>query len=109
MIMTTTVKHKGTPVTFSDGTLIIPPLSLAFIEENGERLESFTGTLKDVTTVVDCLHAALVRNYPDMKRADVAAMVDFGNMDDVMQAVMARSGLVNRIETDAGKLEATSP
>lgn len=104
--MTITVKFKGTPVVFGDGSvLIVPPLSLAFIEENGERIGSFTGTLADVSTVVDCLFSALVRNYPEMTRSQAAELVDLGNMEDVMQAVMARSGLVQRVEdgADAGK------
>lgn len=109
--MSATLKHKGTPVDFAIGTLLIPPLSLAFIEQNAERLATFgqAGELADSKLVVDCLHGALVRNYPDMTRADVADLVDLGNMEEVMTAVMKRSGLVSAQEAnEAGKLAVTT-
>ena len=65
--------------------------------------------LADSKLVVDCLHGALVRNYPDMTRADVADLVDLGNMEEVMTAVMKRSGLVSAQEAnEAGKLAVTT-
>lgn len=100
------LKHKGTPVEFAVGTLLVPPLSLAFIEQNAERLSTFgqAGELADSKLVVDCLHGALVRNYPAITREDVADLVDLGNMEEVMAAVMQRSGLVSAQEAiDAGK------
>jgi hypothetical protein len=107
--MTTTLKHKGTPVEFSIGTLLVPPLSLAFIEENMDRIANFGGGAGDAKVVVDCLHAALLRNYPGIERADVADLIDLGNMDAVMEAVMKRSGLVSAAEAEtSGKPVATS-
>lgn len=104
-----TLKHKGTPVEFAIGTLMVPPLSLAFIEENMERIGSFSGGAGDAKMVVDCLHAALARNYPGIKREDVADLIDLGNMDAVMDAVMKRSGLVSAQEAEAsGKPVAAS-
>lgn len=108
--MAITVKHKGTPVIFAGRVLVVPPLPLAFIEERGAELEKFTGTLADVSLVVDCLAASLVRNYPEMSRADVLDLVDIGNMEEVMEAVMARSGLIRQLtDDDLGKLEAANP
>jgi hypothetical protein len=103
------LKHKGTPVVFATGTLLVPPLSLAFIEENLERLNSFGGGMPDARLMVDCLHGALLRNYPDVTREQVAELVDLGNMDQVMDAVMKRSGLVSEAEAaDEGKPVAAS-
>jgi hypothetical protein len=95
------LKHKGTPVAFSAGTLLVPPLSLGFIEENSDRLNAFAGGVGDSKLVVDCLHAALQRNYPNLDRAAVADMVDLGNMESVMDAVMKRSGMLSAEEAEA--------
>lgn len=108
--MTGTLKHKGTPIDFAVGTLIVPPLSLAFVEENADRIAAFGGGLGDSKLVVDCLYAALVRNYPDVTRPYVADLVDLGNLQDVMGAVMKVSGLVSAQEaTDSGKVLAAVP
>lgn len=108
--MSATLKHKGTPVEFSIGTLLVPPLSLAFIEQHGDRLTSYAGGLGDSKLVVDCLHGALARNYPEISRAAVADLIDLGNMQAVMDAVMKVSGLVSAAEaTEAGKVLATIP
>lgn len=99
-----TLKHKGTPVEFSIGTLLVPPLSLAFIEDNLERLNSFQGGMGDGRLVVDCLHAALARNYPGIAREVVADLIDLGNMEAVMEAVMKRSGLASEDQAaESGK------
>lgn len=106
---TVALKHKGTPLDFPGGTFLVPPLSLAFLEDNMDRLNAFSGSGGDSKLVVDCLHAALARNYPTMTREQVRDMVDLGNMDDVMAAVMKRSGLVSSDEAEAsGKTLAAS-
>lgn len=104
-----TLKHKGTPIVFAVGTLLVPPMSLAAVEELGPRLTNFKGDVGDAGLVVDCLHAAVSRNYPGTERAVVADLVDLGNMAEVMGAVMKTSGLVSADEAEqAGKPVATS-
>lgn len=90
------VKVKGVTIEFANGPMVVPPLSLASVELLQDRLTNYSGTLKDVTLVIDSLHAALKRNYPDIAREEVADMVDVSNMKDVMMAVMNVAGLVKQ-------------
>lgn len=92
-----TAKFKGVQVEFADGTaLTVPPLSLGAIQLLQDRLVGFTGGLDkaSVELVVDATLMALQRNYPDMTRERVVnELVDLGNMEEVMRAVMDISGL----------------
>jgi len=89
-------KVKGIPFEFSDCTLIIPPISLGAMEQLQDR---FVGTKEDPTdpkyigTVVDTVHAALKRNYPDMTREEVADLIDLENMQEVVACAMDVAGL----------------
>jgi len=71
----------------------VPPISIGSLEEIWPRLEAYSGKLTDGSLVVDALHAALRRNYPDITRETVAAGVDLANFGDVMEAVMDVGGL----------------
>lgn len=94
--MTEIVKVKGTLIDFPDGARTVPPLSLASIEALQDRLGSYTGTIADVSIVIDALFHALKRNYPAITRAEAAEMVDVGNMHDVMMACMSVSGMLKK-------------
>ncbi|GLT20785.1 hypothetical protein GCM10007933_02370 [Zoogloea oryzae] len=94
---------------------VIPPLSLGSLELLQDRIGklSLGGTdPESIRTIVDATHMALVRNYPDVPRDQVAAEIDLGNMMDVIAAVMDVAG-VRRKELEAGEVEkkaaATSP
>lgn len=89
-------KVKGIPFEFSDCTLVIPPLSLGAAERLQNRLtELREGTLdpESIGTVVDTVHAALLRNYPDMTREEVADLIDLENMQEVMTCAMDVAGM----------------
>ena len=74
---------------------VVPPLSLGAIETMQDRIGKFTAgaNLESVGTVIDALHSALCRNYPEMTREQVAEMVDLGDMQEVMEAIMDVGGL----------------
>jgi len=95
--MTAIPKVKGVQVEFADGTVLtVPPLNLAAVELLQERLVKFTGGMdkESIALVVDAALMALRRNYPDMTRLRLAEeLIDLGNMQDVMEAVMDVSGL----------------
>jgi len=59
-----------------------------------------------IATVIDATHAALRRNYPDIERTEVAALLDLRNMRDALDAVMSASGLEVQ---DAAPGEAVAP
>lgn len=95
---------KGIPFELLGTTYIIPPLNLSALEAMQDKLEAFEGGTdgKSITTVIDATLSALKRNYPEMTRDQVADMLDVGNMQDVMQAVMDVSGL-KRKALEAGE------
>jgi hypothetical protein len=75
-----------------DGTLDRVPL-------NGLTVMAGSEEIQDAAITV--LHAALLANYPDLKREEVEAELDLGNTERAMEAVMATSGLKRR-EGDGG-------
>lgn len=106
------IKVKGVSLVLGDGeTYVVPPLSLGVLEAMQERLAAMTGNGLDkesVATTIDCLHASLKRNYPDMTRARVAdELVDVSNMLDVMSSLMDVSGMKRKAQ-EAGNLMAPS-
>lgn len=98
-------KIKGIEFTFADQTYIVPPLSLGDLELLQERIATLqVGATdpKSISTVIDTTFAALKRNYPEMTRETVAAMVDLENMGEVLECVMDISG-AKRKEGEAAK------
>lgn len=96
-----TVKVAGVAVTLNGQEYVIPPIALGALEQLQERIGRFDGSAQDiqqVSTVIDCAHAALRRNYPDMTREQVADLIDIGNMMEVFEAVMDVSGLKRKAQ-----------
>lgn len=98
-------KVKGIEVDFSGVKLVVAPLNFAFLEDNGDRLKNLTLDTSDptqVSFVVDALVSSLLRNYPETDRNYVRNIVDLGNLNDVMAALMDVSGL-KRKAIEAGE------
>lgn len=108
------VKVKGIPYDFGGRVLVIPPLSLGAMEQLQGRLADLDESSispEYIGTVIDAVHAALQRNYPEMKREDVAGMIDLENMQEVMACTMDVAGLKRKaIEAaQAGAQGGTAP
>ncbi|WP_085715646.1 hypothetical protein [Pseudomonas sp. B28(2017)] len=105
----TVVNVPGVEFPFPGKVLVIPPLALGDLEQLLDRINSVMAGNMDkdsIATVIDATHAALRRNYPDIERAEVAALLDLRNMRDALDAVMSASGLVVQ---DAAPGEAEAP
>ncbi len=93
---------KWSGVTFrfnSEVELVIPPLSLGAIEQLQGLIAKMDGQSKvgiDARVIIEVTHAALHRNYPEMKREDVAALIDLQNALNVWSAVMNVSGISSK-------------
>lgn len=94
--MNEVVKVKGVPVELDGRTYIVPPLTLGALEQlqgdiakvqNPENQTEYVGVLVKVAL------AALKRNYPDMTRESLLAIVDLATMNTLFEAVMGVSGL----------------
>ena len=106
----TVVNVPGVEFPFPGKVLVIPPLALGDLEQLLDRINSvMAGNLdKDsIATVIDATHAALRRNYPDIERGEVAALLDLRNMRDALNAVMNASGMEVR-DVTPGEAEAPS-
>lgn len=94
---------KGVQLELGGETFECAPLALGDLELMQERLEAFQSSgssidRESIRTVIDAVLAALRRNYPDMTRERVGAIVDVGNMHSAMLAVMGVSGMQERGE-----------
>jgi hypothetical protein len=113
----TTPNVKGIPLALGGKTYTLPPSSLATLEAFAKPLDEmnavFAGTrdmsVRDMLFVADFAHACLLRNYPDMTRAEVAQNIGLENVVDVMQMCLDTSGLMRKaIEDKNGAQPATT-
>lgn len=100
-----TPKHKGVSVELGGVVYIIPPLTLGRLSFFRDRLEAIGDNINPMDPVfqslaIDVIHAAVVRNYPDMSRDDLAELVDLGTMSDAWMACLDVSG-IRRKEQEA--------
>jgi hypothetical protein len=95
----------GRWVTLGGEAYKVPPLSFLAVQELADKVESLRSmdggrpTASQMQTVCEIVHTAMARNYPSMKVADVAEMIDLGNYAEVLGAVLAIGGFEKR--TDA--------
>jgi hypothetical protein len=82
-------KFKGITLSLGGQDYVVPPLNFRSLQDLQARLEQFSGgtDVASIGIVIDSLHGALQRNYPDVTRDQCVDMLD------VMQAVMDVSGL----------------
>jgi hypothetical protein len=64
---------------------------LAMLKEIDPKAAELTDAQFDAIT--DIVHTAIKRNYPNMAREDLEDALDMGNLQRVIQAVVAGSGL----------------
>lgn len=98
---------EGAKVSMGGKDWVIPALSLGQVKRLQGKLAALgkkggTELLQATDDVVEVVHAALSRNYPNIKPEDVSDMLDLRNMGPAVQAVMGQSGLVEKGETTAG-------
>lgn len=98
---------EGKTVHMSGTDWIIPPLNFKALRRFREELSTMTpAALAASGKVVDLIHAALTRNYPDLTLDELEDMLDMGNVMAVTEAVLGVSGLV---EKQSGEVLAASP
>jgi hypothetical protein len=91
------IKVKGISFAFNnEDVLVVPPLTIGLLEQLQQRISEVEGNAADpkqIATIIDTVHAALLRNYPEMTRDQVGALIDLGNMNEVFACVMDVSGM----------------
>lgn len=107
------VKNRGGQwVRFGDEMYRIPPLSFRSLQELAEEVEGLKDmvrpTAAQMLTIERIVHAALVRNYPDMKLADVSDMMDVGNYEEVLSAALSIAGFTKARAAAPGEAMAST-
>lgn len=84
-------KHKGVTFDFGGGNIyVIPPISVVSMVKLRGKMKTIEVAMKQndwtagVDACIDVVHEALIRNYPDMTRDQVANMMDLGNIADAI-------------------------
>jgi hypothetical protein len=99
---------KGETVSLGGTDYVVPSLTLDQVEE----LEA-SGAMEKVpangmtymaikesrVALLDVAHAALSRNYPEMKREDLRKLIDLDAVEPLVDAVMSATGLKRRLAT----------
>lgn len=91
---------KGTKIELNGTEYVCPPLCLDDVQEYLPRIQAMQAEgdkggfkVEHIALVKEVVFAALKRNYPDLDQADVGKGLDLGNFKEVMDAVLARTGL----------------
>jgi hypothetical protein len=99
------IKFEGTEVKLGDKTFVVPALTIGQARRLWpEILEMNDGitaaNLPDKQSKwMDIVHAALSRNYPDLKREELEELVDLRSIKKLMMIVMGNSEMpLNRGE-----------
>jgi hypothetical protein len=90
----------GIKITMGEQEWYVPPLTLKQLKDNVEAIElvrtarlSFLIEQQEIDAVCTVAAAALSRNYPDISVERVADMIDLGNLQAVVTAIMTGTGL----------------
>lgn len=90
----------GVTITLGRREFVVPPLNLGRIKKLQDDLAILALVPQDATrfepqqleACITVIHTALTRNYPDLTREEVEDVVDMGNMQPLMLAIMGQSG-----------------
>lgn len=95
---------EGQKLNLGGRDFIVPPLNikalrilgprfnqLQKIADSGDLAEMFNGDNLD--TLVDVVHAAIVRNYPDVTREEMEDLIDLANLQPLFMSICGQSGL----------------
>lgn len=99
--MADAVKFEGTAVMMGGREFVAPPLSFGQIKRLKPVLEGLDAAQKNggfnldaIDGMVQVVHMALSRNYPDLTTEEVEEMLDTANVMKVFAAIMGVSGFV---------------
>jgi hypothetical protein len=96
----------GVVISMGGKKWLVPPLNLKFLRKNSERLAQYQGVSAaspdSVDMALEIIQAALSRNYPEITSDVLLEIVDMGNVQQIMEAIMGISGL-ERVSGEAWK------
>jgi hypothetical protein len=96
---------EGTTVMMGGQGWVIPPLNLKSVRKIQPLIPVLNAmdiaSPEAVDAMVELVFIALQRNYPDVTKDQVEDMVDLGNLQGIVNAVMNVSGLGPKAMTGA--------
>lgn len=106
-------KRGGRWIEFGEEAYQVPPLAFRSVVDLQDDVESLAQmgakpTPAQMDTVTRIVHAALVRNYPDMTKEAVADMLDVGNFQEVINATLAIGGFKQAGGPPSGEAQAST-
>jgi hypothetical protein len=89
----------GVEISMGGKKWTVPPLTLKQVKKFQPILEGLgnldeANALAQSDALVEVIHAAIARNYPEVIRDEIDELLDLGNLMPVVQAVMGVSGLL---------------
>jgi hypothetical protein len=84
-------KIPGTALNLGGHEFIMPALNLdayQSVEENIKKIGDVGDLSKELANAIPIVHAALLRNYPEITVEDVRGLMDFGNVSACLAAVV---------------------
>lgn len=109
--MAAVVKYPGIAMLLGGVEYIVPPLSLNGNIQYGDQIAAMKDSDNPIgqgKLMLEVIHAALLRNYPEISIDIVGEQVDLGNMQELFEAVMDVSGM-KRKSLEAGAAGEVKP
>ncbi len=94
----------GVTIQMGGNDWLVPPLTLGHLRRLDPSIKALTSgdVEKVLSAICTIVAAALSRNYPEMTEQRVEDLIDLGNRDAVVAAVLGNSGLkVGEVEAVA--------
>lgn len=97
--VTGTPRFEGVPVGLGGITYTVPPLSLGALRRLWPRIQTLRSaegggaTPDQLNVMLEVLHAAIARNYPELTLDELAELVDVRNVAAIADQVMSASGI----------------
>ena len=103
----------GEWVTLGDEQYRIPPLSFRAVQELQDDVASLSQmgarpTPEQMGVVIRIVHSAMSRNYPSITPEQIDEMLDMGNYQDVLGAVLAIAGFKQKGRAETGEAMASA-
>lgn len=89
---------EGVKLNLGGREFVAPPLNFKALRKFTPQLAVLSKmgdvpTAEQIDVVLDIVHTALVRNYPDLNRDDLEELLDLANLAKALEAIMGASGL----------------
>ena len=102
----------GQWVAIGDEQYRIPPLAFRAVQELQDEVAALAQmgvrpTPDQMSTVTRIVHSAMSRNYPSITMAQIDDMLDLGNYQDVLSAVLSIGGF-KKAEDEPGEPQAST-